>query len=59
MNKHLVDGWVENLKEMDQIGSLVEHQIACYHKHTHEHGVELTKLVEEANVINRATGATL
>eukprot|EP00804_Cyclotella_cryptica_P019304 CCRYP_006183-RA/>CCRYP_006183-RA protein AED:0.20 eAED:0.20 QI:0/0/0/1/0/0/5/0/657 len=48
--------WV--LKKRDRIISLVEHRSAHYHKHTHKYGIEIPKSVEEAYVIDKATGTT-
>eukprot|EP00804_Cyclotella_cryptica_P001676 CCRYP_009051-RA/>CCRYP_009051-RA protein AED:0.08 eAED:0.08 QI:0/0/0/1/0.5/0.6/5/0/841 len=47
--------WV--LKKRDRIVSLVKRR-RRYHKRTHKYGIELPKTVEEAYVIDRATGTT-
>ncbi|KAL7474089.1 hypothetical protein ACHAW6_000082 [Cyclotella cf. meneghiniana] len=48
--------WV--LKKRDQIISLVKRRSTRYHKRTHKFGIELPKIVDEAYMIDKATGTT-
>ncbi|KAL7476013.1 LOW QUALITY PROTEIN: hypothetical protein ACHAW6_001903 [Cyclotella cf. meneghiniana] len=58
-NELSFDWWVTwFLKKRDQIISLVKHRNARYHKWTHNFGSELPKTVDEAYVIDKATGTT-
>eukprot|EP00804_Cyclotella_cryptica_P017247 CCRYP_016811-RA/>CCRYP_016811-RA protein AED:0.26 eAED:0.25 QI:0/0/0/1/0.5/0.66/3/0/445 len=51
--------WVSGvLKKRDRIISLLKCHSSRYHKHTHKYWIEIPKTVEEAYVINKATGTT-
>ncbi|KAL7483918.1 hypothetical protein ACHAW6_009561 [Cyclotella cf. meneghiniana] len=58
-NEPAINWWVSwVLKKRDHIISLVKHQSARYNNRTHMFGIELPKTMDEAYVVNKATGTS-